>query len=348
MWSIDSAQLTALELGAAMLGSGGGGQTTLFRILAERSLASHGPVEVMDPSEAPDSSTVIHVGLVGAVTAFEEKPMGGGEFTAAFKSLVGSGPGPDLVAGYEGAGANAFAGILVAAETGTPLIDVSGMGRGLPRLDQTTYAAAGLGMSPFALIDTNGTLVRVDTATSSESERLLRANMAPLGGWAAFAGYRLPIAQVRQDGVQGTLRAATELGAALMQTSAVPYGAPPPIAGARHLGSGRIIEVEWRHSSSFGVGSLAVRASDDEHLLRVEMQSEFLVVIDDGVPVATTPDIICMLDQRTLHPIQAERASVGSQVHVLALGAPARWLEADALPLANPSAFGYSIDYVRL
>ncbi|GAA2998685.1 DUF917 domain-containing protein [Actinokineospora diospyrosa] len=345
MWTIDRETLPALELGAALLGSGGGGQTTLFRMLAERALQQHGPVTVLSPGEAPDDVTVIHIGLVGAITAFAEKPMGGGEFTHAFASLVSDQGGPHLVAGYEGAGANAFAGILVAAETGTPLLDVSGMGRALPRLDQTTYTAAGLSMSPFSLIDTSGTLVRIDTGPPSEAERLLRANTALLGGWASFAGYRLPIAQVRQHGVAGTLRAATDLGTALLEVNS---SAKPPVDGARHLASGRVIEVEWRHGSSFGAGSLTLRTADDQRALRVEMQSEFLVVIDDGIPVATTPDIICLLDQRSLRPIQAERASVGSEVHVLALAAPARWLEEDALPLVNPRAFGYSLDYVRL
>ncbi|MBM7774706.1 DUF917 family protein [Actinokineospora baliensis] len=342
MWTIDRETLPALELGAALLGSGGGGQTTLFRVLAERAVHEHGPVTVIDPDEAPDDVTVIHIGLVGAITAFAEKPMGGGEFTRAFTSLVQADAGPHLVAGYEGAGANAFAGILVAAETGTPLLDVSGMGRALPRLDQTTYAAAGLSMSPFALLDTSGTVVRIDTGTPAEAERLLRANTALLGGWASFAGYRLPIAHVRDHGVAGTLRAATDLGTALLGTSAA-----MPL-GARHLASGRVLEVEWRHGPSFGAGSLTLRADDDQRVLRVEMQSEFLVVIDDGVPVATTPDIICLLDQRSSRPIQAERASVGSEVHVLALAAPARWLEGDALPLVNPRAFGYSLDYVGL
>ncbi|GLW90367.1 DUF917 domain-containing protein [Actinokineospora globicatena] len=344
MWTIDRETLPALELGAALLGSGGGGQTTLFRVLAEQAVREQGPVTVIDPSEAPDDVTVVHVGLVGAITAFAEKPLGGGEFTHAFTSLVPTGGGPHLVAGYEGAGANAFAGILVAAETGTPLLDVSGMGRALPRLDQTTYTAAGLSMSPFALIDTSGTLVRIDTATPSEAERLLRANTALLGGWASFAGYRLPIAQVRQHGVAGTLRAATDLGTALLEVDSTAKS----VTGARHLASGRVIEVEWRHGSSFGAGSLTLRTADDQRVLRVEMQSEFLVVIDDGIPVATTPDIICLLDQRSLRPIQAERASVGSEVHVLTLGAPARWLEEDALPLVDPRAFGYSLDYVGL
>ncbi|GAA3034350.1 DUF917 domain-containing protein [Actinokineospora globicatena] len=344
MWTIDRETLPALELGAALLGSGGGGQTTLFRVLAEQAVRDHGPVTVIDPSEAPDDVTVVHVGLVGAITAFAEKPMGGGEFTHAFTSLVPTGGGPHLVAGYEGAGANAFAGILVAAETGTPLLDVSGMGRALPRLDQTTYTAAGLSMSPFALIDTSGTLVRIDTDTPSEAERLLRANTALLGGWAGFAGYRLPIARVRQHGVAGTLRAATDLGTALLEVDSTAKS----VTGARHLASGRVIEVEWRHGSSFGAGSLTLRTADDQRVLRIEMQSEFLVVIDDGIPVATTPDIICLLDQRSLRPIQAERVSVGSEVHVLTLGAPARWLEEDALPLVDPRAFGYSLDYVGL
>jgi DUF917 family protein len=345
VWSIDVDSLPDLERGASLLGSGGGGHTFLFRMLAERALAAHGAVTVIDSDEAPAEAVVIHVGLVGAVTAFAEKPMAGDEFSRAFQSLAPS-AGTRLVAGYEGAAANAFTGILVAAEMGSPLLDVDGMGRALPRLDQTTYAAAGLPMSPFTLVDTTGNIACFDTGASSEAERLLRANTVLMGGWAAFAGYRLSVGQACERGVHGSLRRAIELGAAFRLRADSDLPTVLASTGGRHLASGRIVEVEWRRDATFGRGTATLRIPEDERRLRIEMQSEFLLVIDDGVPVASTPDVICLLDQRTMLPFQAEGVFAGAEVHVVAFDAPARWLEPDALALVSPRAFGYAVDYV--
>jgi len=346
VWTIDAASLPDLERGASLLGSGGGGQTPMFRMLAELTLTKRGPVTVLEPDDAPTGAMVTHVGLVGSITAFAEKPMGGAEFSSAFRDLSTIRTDLDLVAGYEGAGANAFTGILVAAELGIPLLDVDGMGRALPRLDQTAYAAAGLSMSPFTLVDSTGNTTRIDTGSCAEAERLLRAITAQMGGWAAFAGYRLPVREARRRGVRGSLRRALELGAAFRPRADLGLARVLAETGGRRLGSGRIVEVQWRRSANVGRGSVTVRIPEDGRHLRVEMQSEFLLVIDDGVPVASTPDVICLLDQRTMLPVQAEGVTAGSEVHVVALAAPARWLEPDALALVCPRAFGYSIDYV--
>lgn len=349
MWSIDLGTLDDLELGAAMLGSGGGGDTRLFRMLAEHSLDKHGPVTVLEPDEAPDGGMVVHVGLVGALTAFAEKPMGGQEFNLVFEEICSLGTGtdqPNLVASYEGAGANALIGVMVASQTGTALVDVSGMGRALPLLDQTSYAAAGLSISPFALRDSGGNAMRISSETPVEAERILRANTALMGGWAAFAGYRLSVPQVRQYGVQQSLRRAVEIGAALAGCAEGGLAEGLSRAGARHLGSGRIIDVEWQHNA-FSRGSFTVRIPADGRQLRIEMQSEFLVAIDDGAPVASTPDIICILDQRSMKPFQAERVARGSEVHVISFEAPRRWLDSDALPLVCPEAFGYNMSWVQ-
>jgi DUF917 family protein len=341
VWTIDKGALASIELGAALLGSGGGGQTTLFRMLAEGCLSEGGDVEVLTPFDAPDDGHVIHVGLVGAVTAFAEKPLGGNEFAEAFTSLATDREARYLVASYEGAGANAFAGLIVASAMGLPLLDVSGMGRALPRLDQTTYTAAGLGMAPFSLIDTAGNRIEITNGPAADAERLLRANTALMGGWAAFAGYVLSVEIVRRHGVVGSLRRAFDLGLALSERGVEGLVQSELDEPARDLGSGRIAEVEWRRRGSLDVGSLTINTGHHGHTLRVEMQAEFLMVISDGAIVAHTPEIICLLDRRSHQPIQAERVSPGLEVQVLAIPAPHEWLRDDKARLIDPTAFGY-------
>jgi DUF917 family protein len=76
--------------------------------------------------------------------------------------------------------------------------------------------------------------------------------------------------------------------------------------------------------------------------LRIETRNEFLLVLDRGQVVAAAPDIICVLDQRTMTPLLTERVVPGNEVDVLVYPAPARWTEPRFAHLVSPEAFGYT------
>ncbi|MFE3326494.1 DUF917 domain-containing protein [Streptomyces sp. NPDC059176] len=332
-WILDAADLRPLATGASVLGSGGAGDPWLFELLAREVLATYGPVTVYDHADLPDEGMLISTGLVGSVTAFTEKPSNGYECTRAFTRLRDAltPTRPVYVCGYETAGVNAFLPLIVAAQTQTPLVDVDCMGRGLSWLDQTTYDAVGIPIAPFTLSDSRGHTITAEAITGHEAERYIRTLTVTMGGWSAFAGYPVDTAAAGAAGVHGALARALGLGRSL--------DAEP----SRHLGSGRVSEVTWQPGVEAAHGSVVVwLGPPDNRPLRIETRNEFLMVLDRGQIVATAPDIICLLDQRTRTPLLTETVAAGYQVDVLVYPAPSRWTEPAFSHLASPAAFGYS------
>ena len=52
-WTIDVDDLPDLARGAALLGTGGGGDPLIGMLLVKAAIEEHGPVTVLDPSEVP-------------------------------------------------------------------------------------------------------------------------------------------------------------------------------------------------------------------------------------------------------------------------------------------------------
>ena len=65
--------LVHVAAGAAILGSGGGGDPWIGRLLAQSAVRRHGPVDLVRLTDLPDDAVVLSVGLMGAPTVAVEK-----------------------------------------------------------------------------------------------------------------------------------------------------------------------------------------------------------------------------------------------------------------------------------
>ena len=72
-WTLETHHVPHLARGAAVLGTGGGGDPHIGALLATQALASHGPVEVVALDEVPADARVVMVAMMGAPTVMVEK-----------------------------------------------------------------------------------------------------------------------------------------------------------------------------------------------------------------------------------------------------------------------------------
>src|SRR5207248_6979321 len=86
-WTITRQDLLDLAYGAALLGSGGGGDPYIGRLMAERALDRGRTVTVWDLDEVPDDGLVISTAMMGAPTVMIEKLPAGTEGVAALHAL---------------------------------------------------------------------------------------------------------------------------------------------------------------------------------------------------------------------------------------------------------------------
>jgi uncharacterized protein len=342
-----AADVDAFVVGLTLLGSGGGGDPLPFRQVL-RSTLTAGEVQLHDPADLGDAP-VVAVGMVGATRVFAEKLPSGQEITRAVRALARwTGIAPAALMPYEAAGLNGVLAVTAAGQLGLPLVDADLMGRALPRLDQLTRAVAGGPLTPYAMAEPSGQVVLVDDADPIALERVARTVVAQGGGWAGAALAPVPARLATTDACTGTLARALRLGRA---HAGLARPAPDEVAlalGGRVLAAGRTVEIARHPSASFGRAGVTI-VDDGGAVLRVEAENEYLLAILDGEPVASCPDLLCLLDRRTAAPIAVDGLRLGDDVLAVALPGPPWWRAApERLRHVDPRAFGLDCDAVLL
>ena len=112
------------------------------------------------------------------------------------------------------------------------------------------------------------------------------------------------------------------------------------------LATGKVVDVHRTTTGGFAKGAATIAGTDSE--LRLSFQNEFLLAERDGSVVATTPDLICVLETDTGEPITTETMRYGNRVTVLGIKCDPRWITPAGLALVGPRYFGYDCDYQPL
>ena len=354
-FELRASDLGDLARGATLLGTGGGGDPYIGRRLVERVLGE-GSITVLDPDEIDDDMFVIPTAQMGAPTVMVEKIPAGTEPTLSLRILEDHlGRTADATMPIECGGINSMIPLVVAAETGLPVVDADGMGRAFPELSMETFAVYGVHGSPLALAGERGERVIIDTGDDDrQMEWLARAITIRLGGVGHIAEYAMTGADVRRTAIPRTLSMALSLGRAIREAREQhrsPFEAiadalaPTLYCHVRELFHGKIADVERRTTDGFAKGrARIVDPHADE--LEIRFQNENLIATRNGTAVAIVPDLICVLDAETAEPITTEGLRYGQRVRVLGISTPAMMRTPAALAAFGPSAFGLDEPFV--
>ena len=149
MRTLTATDLEDIAFGAAVLGTGGGGDPYIGKLLARTAIEHHGPVTLIDLNEVPDDAHVITCGAMGAPTIVLEKVPSGEELLMAMRYYEQvTGHKVTHIMPFEAGGLNSCFPIVLAAQTGLPLTDSDGMGRAFPQLEMETFNVYGVSAAP--------------------------------------------------------------------------------------------------------------------------------------------------------------------------------------------------------
>ncbi|WP_428956504.1 DUF917 domain-containing protein [Streptomyces sp. cg35] len=344
--------LDDIARGAGILGTGGGGDPYIGKLLAREAIRRHGPVRVVDIDEVPADATVVPISGMGAPTVLLERVPNGGEELAALRALEKHlGRPATHIAPIEVGGVNSMLPIACAAQAGLPIVDGDAMGRAFPEAQMVLPGLIGVTNSPMALADDKGNTIIVDAVDNHAAEAVARAVCTELGCQISCADTVLRGDQLADGLVPATLTLAERLGAAVREARAEhadPVGAARALLSGVHLLTGKVVDVSRRTEGGFarGLADIEGVTGDAGRSLRLDFQNEHLLATRDGVTVATTPDLICVLDSETGDPVTTEGLRYGLRVSVLAAPCDPRWTTAPGLDLAGPRYFGYDVDYL--
>ena len=350
-WQITKDDLADLARGATLLGTGGGGDPYIGMMLVQRVLGE-GSITILDPDEITDDLFVIPTAQMGAPTVMIEKIPAGTEPTLSLRILEEHlGRSADATMPIECGGINSMIPLIVAAETGLPVIDADGMGRAFPELSMETFAVYGVHGSPLALAGERGERVIIDTGDDDKQmEWLARAVTIRLGGVGHIAEYAMNGADVKRTAVPRTLSMALALGRAIRlarEEKRSPFDAIRDTLAStlyqhvRTLFEGKVVDVDRRTTEGFAKGVARIAPADGGGgELEIRFQNENLIALRNGEMVAIVPDLICVVDSDSAEPITTEGLRYGQRVRVLGISTPEMMRTTAALAAFGPHAFG--------
>lgn len=353
MRQIEFDELEPLAIGASILGSGGGGSPYLFHLNLRTVYAGGARVNLVDPAELEDDALVAVVSMMGSPLVGQERLSDPAVATRALRSMEEFlGRRFSAVMAIEIGGGNAFQPLMVAAETGLPVVDADAMGRAFPEAQMNSFAIADLSMFPLTLADVRDNEVIVSRAASWKwMERISRKVCTELGSVAATCKAPRTGAEVKAHAILHTNSQAIALGREVLRARLAhedPVAAALAGSGGRLLFRGKITDVQRVATDGFLRGSVRVDGLDADRgaSFDVAFQNEFAVGWRDGEVVVTTPDLISLLDTASGEAIGTESLRYGQRVSVVALPSPAVLRTPRGLRAVGPRAFGHDLDYV--
>jgi len=350
--NIELNDMKNIALGGAFLGTGGGGDPYIGRLMAEEAIASKGPVRVLDVQELDDDALIIPVAMMGAPTVMLEKLPRGDEAIAAVEALQNYlGKKATAIFCIEAGGLNSTIPIAVAAATMLPIIDGDGMGRAFPELQMVSMTMAGVAACPMVMADEKGNSIVLNAVDNLSTEKFARIITVEMGGAGLIALYPMTGAEAKKSILRGSMSLINSIGEIIHSEQAANRN--PAIRLAHDLNGiclfeGRVLDVDRRTEGGFARGSCTIDGlgPDIGSQITLDFQNEFLIAkTADGKPKAITPDLICLLDLESGQPITTEQIRYGFRVIVFGLPCNPQWRSEHGLELVGPKYFGYELEY---
>jgi hypothetical protein len=349
--TLDRTDLLDLALGAAFLGTGGGGDPYVGRLMVQRCIDEGLSVTLIDPDELDDDAFVIPTAMMGAPTVLVEKIPSGEEAIHSLRTLERHlGRKATATMPIEIGGINSTIPLVVGARLGLPIVDADGMGRAFPQLEMETFGVYGIPAAPLVVSNEYGESAIILSDDNRTVEWLARGVAIRMGGCAYIAEYAMTGADVKRTAIPRTLTLAIRIGRCLREAKAAhrnPIEAllellPRTLYSyGRVIFTGKIVDLVRETRNGFSLGRMRI-AGTDRHVgtMGIEIQNENLVARVDGRVRAIVPDLICVMDTETAEPIPTEQLRYGQRVTVVAVSVPAMMRTPEALAVFGPAAFG--------
>ena len=355
LYEITAEDIEHLAVGAWVLGTGGGGSPYLGLLNLRQLYAQGHRVALMSPLDLGDDDHVAVVSNMGAPLVGQERLADSRNIARAvemqqeinsftFKAVMS----------VEIGGGNGMQALMAAAHLGIPVVDADCMGRAFPEAQMTSVAIGGLKPYPCTLYDPRGIeAIVTKVPTWKWMERASRKICVEMGSIASTCKAPRTGREVKDWGIHFTTTAAIRIGATMAEANRRhedPIDALIATEGGKLLFNGKVVDVERRTTEGFLRGRTLIEGVDEDRGTRVEIafQNEWIIAWKDGEVIATTPELICLLDTVTGHGLGTETIRYGQRISVVAMKAPAVLTTPEGLAHVGPRAFGYDLDFTSV
>jgi len=351
---LDLDDMEYLAIGAAVLGTGGGGDPYLGKLMAKQAIKEKGPVKLIEVEEVADDDWVIPTAMMGAPTAMLEKLPNGSEPESCFKTVQGFLDKPAVATiSLEAGGLNSTIPLYTAARLQLPLVDADGMGRAFPEIPMVSFSINGVPASPMVCADEKGNKVLLNTVDNTWVETLSRVVTVAMGLSSMIGLYMMNGETLKRSAIRGTISLCIEIGKAIIEAhkrNVSAMDAILKITDGYQLFEGKLVDVQRELSTGFVRGKAKFEGleSNKGQMFEMDFQNENLIGFIDGEPITMVPDLITVLDYESGSPITTESLRYGQRVFIIGMPCAPIWRTEKGLKQVGPRYFKYDLDYVPI
>lgn len=348
---IGKEEVENIAIGASLLGTGGGGDPYIGKMMALQAIEEHGPIQLLDITELDDDDLVVPLAMMGAPTVMVEKIPSGEEALVSFRELEKV-LGKEIKATMpiEAGGVNSLLPLALAARIGLPVVDGDGMGRAFPELQMVTFYLNDVSTTPMVLSDEKGNSMVLNTINGVWAEKIARSATMVLGGSVMNAIYPMTGKQAKDSAIYRTLTLEEKIGRTIKEAKKNkqnPIDAVLSLLGGYRLFTGKVVDIERKTDGGFVRGTATIDGLDNDkgNNCYLEFQNENLLAKTDTEVLCMTPDLITVLDTETALPITTEGLRYGARGTVIGIPSDEKWRTQKGIEVAGPRYFGYDYDF---
>ncbi|WBL15584.1 DUF917 domain-containing protein [Sutcliffiella sp. NC1] len=348
---IGKEEIENIAIGAALLGTGGGGDPYIGKLMALQAIEEYGPIKLLSIDEVPDDALVVPTAMMGAPTVMIEKVPSGEEAIESFQTLQNY-LGKEIFATMpiEAGGVNSLLPLALAARLGLPVIDADGMGRAFPELQMVTFHLDGVKATPMVLSDEKGNNLLFNTIDSVWAERIARGATIEMGGSVMLSIYPMTGKNIKQSAIHDSLTFEEQIGKAIRdakKNNKNPIDEVIALTNGYSLFKGKVTDINRKTQQGFAKGTATIEGLEDNkgEECYLHFQNEHLLAETKDNVLCVTPDLITVLDKETGMPITTEGLKYGARCVVIGIPADKKWRTPKGIEVAGPRYFGYDLDF---
>lgn len=352
--------------GCTFYGTGGGGLPENGVKSLMNQLEAGKEVGWVDVNDIPDDAYVACTFLMGSIaplTPEVKKEMEGyglknpkytdnETLAEAIKELSEyTGKEISAIVPIELGGANTPGGIAAAIMNGIPAVDGDYTGRAIPEIQQTTPYLNGKVLWPISSVDIWGNVCIIKDAINYRMvERIGKIISVAAYSMTGDVGFLMTGKEMKESILAGTLTECYEIGKLIRETresNKDPVKAILEKLDGFLLGKGKVVKKDTEDREGYYWGTHTIEGEDEfkNDIIKVWFKNENHVAWKNDRVIATSPDIIVVVDAKTGEPIANPLLEEGDKVAVLGFKARDIFRTEKGVGILGPRYFGFDFDY---
>lgn len=364
MKELNRQDLHDILLGAAILGTGGGGSLDEGIKLIDKAFDEGFKFNLANLDEIPDNALVgtpYGCGSISPLTPtqieeYSKLPKIDTTAEVAAVKVMEKHYGENFygLVATELGGMNTAVALEASGRLNKPLIDADPAGRSVPCLQHSTYYLNDVPIYPLSIANSFGDEMIITKSISDErAEALTRAAAVSSFNHVGVVDHPNRWSVLKNTLLNNTISLCLNIGQTARESQSKNENFAYSIAekfDGYILFEGVIKKADWEDKDGFTFGNYYIEGSKDFQgkKMRIWFQNENIISwIDDDIYV-TVPDSINIVDAEKNMPLLNPFGEEGMKVTVFGLKAFIEWRSKKGLEVFGPKFFNYDIDYKEI